>query len=187
MGADEARTANPKIARPVWPDTRRTPYYATNPVLSGAVISYPNTRAIRVVVVAMSIVMDVVGVIIKPVTDLISEFITDKDKAAELAYKVSILASEQAHEQVMGQIDVNKEEAKSGSLFVSGWRPAAGWCCVLGMAMNFLITPLLGPLIEAMNPDIKMIPLDLSVMLPVLLGMLGLTAARSIDKKNGVA
>ncbi len=133
-----------------------------------------------------SIVMDVVGVIIKPVTDLISEFITDKDKAAELAYKVSILASEQAHEQVMGQIEVNKAEASSGSLFVAGWRPAAGWVCVLGLAMNFLITPIFGPMLEAYT-KVQMVPLDLSVMLPVLLGMLGLTVARSVDKKNGVA
>jgi len=134
----------------------------------------------------MSIVPDIVGLIIKPVTDLISEFIVDKDKAAELAYKVSILATEEAHAQVMGQLEINKTEAASGSLFVAGWRPAAGWCCVLGMAMNFLITPIFGPMLEAYT-DVKMVPLDLSVMLPVLLGMLGLTAARSIDKKNGVA
>jgi len=55
------------------------------------------------------------------------------------------------------------------------------------MAMNFLITPLFGPIISAAFPEVQMVPLDLSVMLPVLLGMLGLTAARSIDKKNGVA
>jgi Holin of 3TMs, for gene-transfer release len=134
----------------------------------------------------MSIVMDVVGVIIKPVTDLISEFIVDKDKAAELAYKVSILASEQAHTQVMGQIEVNKVEAANNSMFVAGWRPAAGWCCVAGMAINFLIVPLFGPLLEAYT-KVNLEPLDLSVMLPVLLGMLGLTVARSVDKRNGVA
>jgi len=135
----------------------------------------------------VNVVTDIVGLIIKPVTDLISEYITDSDKASELAYKVSILASEQAHAQTMGQLEINKVEAASSSLFTSGWRPAAGWCCVLGMAMNFLVTPLFGPLIVAAFPEVKMVPLDLSVMLPVLLGMLGLTAARSIDKKNGVA
>lgn len=134
----------------------------------------------------MNIVTDIVSVIIKPVTDLISEFISDKDKAAELAYKVSILASEQAHEQTMGQILTNTEEAKSGSLFVGGWRPAAGWCCVMGMATNFLITPIFGPLLRAYT-QVDLQPLDLSVMMPVLIGMLGLTAARTVDKIKGVA
>jgi len=139
-----------------------------------------------VVGTAVNLVTDIVGLIIKPVTDLISEFITDKDKAADLAYKVSILASEQAHAQVMGQIEVNKAEAASGSLFVAGWRPAAGWCCVSGMAINFLVIPIFGPALEAYT-QVSMEPLDLSVMMPVLVGMLGLTAARSLDKIKGVA
>jgi len=128
----------------------------------------------------------VVGGIIGPIKDLISEFIVDKDKQNETAAQIAILAATQAHEQILGQLEINKVEAGSGSLFVSGWRPAAGWCCVLGMAMNFLITPIFGPMLEAYT-DVKMVPLDLSVMLPVLLGMLGLTVARSVDKKNGVA
>jgi len=135
----------------------------------------------------MSMVQDIVMGLAKPLTDLVSEYIIDKDKAAELSHKVAVMAAEHAHAEVMAQVQTNTEEAKSGSLFVAGWRPAAGWTCVLGMAMNFLVTPLFGPIISAAFPEVQMVPLDLSVMLPVLLGMLGLTAARSIDKKNGVA
>lgn len=134
----------------------------------------------------MNPITDIISIVVKPITDLIGKFIPDADKAAQLAYEVSTLAVTQAHEEIMAQMDVNKQEAASGSLFVAGWRPAAGWCCVLGMAMNFLITPIFGPMLEAYT-DIKMVPLDLSVMLPVLLGMLGLTAARSLDKIKGVA
>jgi len=134
----------------------------------------------------VNVVTDIVGLIIKPVTDLISEFITDKDKAADLAYKVSILASEQAHAQTMGQLEINKVEAGSASLFTSGWRPAAGWCCVIGMAVNFLIVPMAGPTLRAYTV-VDLQPLDLSTMMPVLLGMLGLTAARTVDKIRGVA
>jgi hypothetical protein len=132
------------------------------------------------------IVASIVEGLISPVTGLISEFITDKDKQAEISYKIAVMAGEQAHDEVMGQIETNKLEAASSSLFVAGWRPAAGWCCVSGMATNFLIIPLFGPMLEAYT-KVNMEPLDLTVMLPVLLGMLGLTAARSIDKKNGVA
>jgi Tfp pilus assembly protein PilX len=135
----------------------------------------------------MSMVQDIVMGLAKPLTDLVSEYIIDKDKANELAHKVAVMAAEHAHAEVLAQVEVNKAEASSSSWFASSWRPAAGWCCVLGMAMNFLVTPLFGPLISAAFPEVQMVTLDLSVMMPVLLGMLGLTAARSIDKKNGVA
>lgn len=134
----------------------------------------------------MNPLSDIMQGLIKPVTELVSEFIVDKDKAQELAHKIAIIAGERAHTEVMGQIGVNAVEAANPSVFVSGWRPAAGWGCVFGLYVNFLVIPLAGPVLKAYT-KIEMVPLDLSVMLPLLLGMLGLTAARSIDKNNGVA
>src|SRR5437867_1952417 len=43
----------------------------------------------------------------------------------------------------VAQIDVNKTEAASSKFFVSGWRPAVGWVCVLGLAYTFLLRPLI--------------------------------------------
>lgn len=128
----------------------------------------------------------VLGSLIQPVTDLISEAITDKDKAAEIAYKVSTLAATQAHEEVMGQLAVNKAEAESGSMFVGGWRPAVGWVCVAALALNFIVTPMFGPVIEAYT-SIIMAPLQTGEMMPILLGMLGLGGMRTFEKKHGVA
>jgi hypothetical protein len=128
----------------------------------------------------------IVGALIAPVTSLISEAIEDKDKVNEIAYKVATLAGEQAHAEVLAQLAVNKAEAESGSLFVGGWRPATGWVCVLAMALNFILTPMLGPVIEAYTP-VVMAPLAMGEMMPILLGMLGLTAARTYEKQQGVA
>jgi len=128
----------------------------------------------------------IVGALIAPVTSLISEAIEDKDKVNEIAYKVATLAGEQAHAEVLAQLAVNKAEAESGSLFVGGWRPATGWVCVLAMALNFILTPMLGPVIEAYTP-VVMAPLAMGEMMPILLGMLGLTAARTYGKQQGVA
>jgi Holin of 3TMs, for gene-transfer release len=134
----------------------------------------------------VSIFKDIVAGLAEPVTDLISEAITDKDKAAELAHQITTMIANNAHAQVIGQLAINKAEAESESLFKGGWRPAAGWCCVAGMAINFLVIPLFGPILDAYT-KMNMEPLDLTVMLPVLLGMLGLGGLRTIDKKNGVA
>jgi len=129
---------------------------------------------------------DIVSGLISPVTSLISEFIEDKDKAAEIAFRVSTMAATQAHEQTLAQLNVNKAEAESGSLFVGGWRPAVGWVCVAAMALNFVVSPVFGPMIEAYT-TVNMAPLDLSEMMPILLGMLGLGAMRTVEKRQGVA
>ena len=134
----------------------------------------------------MNPITSILSSLIEPVTGLISEFVVDKDKAAEIAYRISTLAAKQAHNEVIAQIEVNKAEAQSGSLFVGGWRPAVGWVCVFAMAVNFILTPMLGPVIEAYT-DVVMAPLAMSEMMPILLGMLGLTAARTVEKRSGVA
>lgn len=121
-------------------------------------------------------------ILIGPITDLIGKFIPDKDKAAQLAHEIASLAEKQSHEINLAQIDVNKEEAKSSSLFKGGWRPATGWTCVVALFNNFVIVPYVEAFTEL---DIPI--LDWNVMAPILLGMLGLTAARSYEKAKGVA
>jgi hypothetical protein len=129
----------------------------------------------------MSAITDVVNGLVAPVADLISEFVEDKDKANEIAYLISTMAATQAHEQTLAQIDVNKAEAQSGSLFKGGWRPAIGWVCGLALFNNFIVVP------YAIAFGLEMPTLSMGELMPVLLGMLGLTAARTIEKGKGVA
>lgn len=94
--------------------------------------------------------------------------------------------------QMQGQVDLNKIDAASGSLFKSGWRPAVGWICVAGLAITFLVKPLLpwacqvGALMvgaESVVPPIPDIPMaDLLVLLG---GLLGLGTMRSVEKVKG--
>jgi len=128
----------------------------------------------------MNIVGDIAKSLIEPVTGLISEFITDKDKAAELAHKVSTMAAVQAHENRLAQIDVNKREADSKSLFKGGWRPAVGWTCGLALFNNYLIVP------YAIALGVAVPSLDLGELMPVLMGMLGLGYLRTDEKKAGI-
>ena len=113
--------------------------------------------------------------LINPVAGLLDKFIPDKDQAASLAHEIATMSEKHAQELSLAQLAVNKEEAK-GNWFQSSWRPAVAWICVLGMAVNFLISPLLSPL------GIDVPQADTSVMMPVLMGMLGLGGMRSIEK-----
>ena len=134
----------------------------------------------------MSIITSIVGSLVDPVSDLLSEFIVDKDKQADIAYKIATMAEQNAHAQVIAQLEINKAEASSESLFKGGWRPACGWLTVFALGINYVVIPMGGPIVEAYTPII-MQPLDMTVMLPLLMGMLGLTGARTLEKTKGVA
>ena len=126
-------------------------------------------------------------VLIGPVTGLLDKFIEDKDQKARLAHEIATLAERQAHEIATAQIAVNKEEAASKSMFVSGWRPAVGWVCTIGLATNYLFVPICNFILTINKHPITIPPLDLSEMMPVLLGMLGLGGLRTYEKTKDVA
>jgi hypothetical protein len=137
--------------------------------------------------------------LIGPVTGLLDKFIQDKDQKAKLAHEVATMAQRHAQELAKAQLEVNKVEAAHKSLFVSGWRPAVGWCCVLGMMGNFMVIPFTNfvlallaievtiPLIDLLAIEVTIPLIDLETMMPVLMGMLGLGAMRSYEKTKGVS
>ena len=89
---------------------------------------------------------------------------------------------------VQGQLDINKAEAGSTSIFVSGWRPAIGWICGAACAWNWIgLKALLFGAAYLDHPLTGLAPADLSEMMPVLMGMLGLSGLRTIEKLNGRA
>lgn len=125
--------------------------------------------------------------LIGPVTDLLDKFIEDKDQKNSLAHQIATMSQRHAQELAKGQIEVNKVEAASSSMFVSGWRPAVGWVCVLGMAGNFIIIPISNLILAIIDSTIIIPLIDTSTMMPVLMGMLGLGAMRSVEKIRGVS
>lgn len=88
---------------------------------------------------------------------------------------------------VQGQLQVNAAEAANKSVFVSGARPFIMWVCGVGCAWNWVGLPVakLGLALAGMPIDIS--PADLSEMMPLLLGMLGLGGLRTVEKIRGVA
>jgi len=124
--------------------------------------------------------------LIAPVSGLLDKFIEDKDKKNALAHEIATMAEKHAQELAKAQIEVNKTEAAHKSLFVAGWRPAVGWVCVMGMASNFLVIPVANFALAMASSTIVVPILDLTQMMPVLMGMLGLGAMRTMEKTKGV-
>ena len=88
---------------------------------------------------------------------------------------------------VQGQLDINRAEAANPKVFVSGWRPWIGWVCGMAFAWNWIGLPVAKVILDLYGHSIMVSPADLSEMMPVLLGMLGLGGLRTYEKVNGVA
>ena len=113
--------------------------------------------------------------LIAPATKLLGKFIQDKDKKAELAHKLATMADEHAQQLALAQIKLNTEEAQ-GNWFQSSWRPLIGWISGLSLAINYLISPICAGF------GVVIPQADMTVMMPLLLGMLGIGGMRSFDK-----
>ena len=111
----------------------------------------------------------------------------DPAQAAQAKFELFKMQQSGDLAQMAGQMQTNSEEAKSPSLFVSGWRPFIGWVCGVSCAWNWVGIGLASTLCELLGKNITLSPASLTDMLPILMGMLGLGAYRTIEKINGVA
>lgn len=117
--------------------------------------------------------------LIAPITGLLDKWIPDADTKQEIAFELATMSERHAQELSVAQIKLNTAEAK-GNWFQSSWRPATGWVCVLGFAVNFLVSPI------AAGFSVVIPQADTSVMMPVLMGLLGLGGMRSFERAKGI-
>jgi hypothetical protein len=92
-------------------------------------------------------------------------------------------AADQA--QTMAQIEVNKTEAASGSVFVAGWRPFIGWTCGAALAYQYVGAPLASFCMGVAGLDVPPLPRLDDGLWQLVAGMLGLGAMRSYEKVQG--
>ena len=95
--------------------------------------------------------MDITGIgaATTAVKDIVGMFFPDKteQEKQQIAFTLAVIQT---------QTDTNKEEAKSPSVFVSGWRPFIGWVCgaactfkfILYLRFHFLIIGLKNPFVK---------------------------------------
>jgi hypothetical protein len=125
--------------------------------------------------------------IIGAVVPLLDKFIPDAGEKQKLAHEIATMAQKMAHESALAQIDVNKEEAKSSSVFVSGWRPFVGWTCGLALAYHFILQPMLTLILAISGITVDLPEFDMGTLMTVLMGMLGLGGLRTFEKTKNIA
>lgn len=83
------------------------------------------------------------------------------------------------------QTKINEIEAQSASMFVAGWRPAAGWICMGGLGFEYLLRPLAQWCLSIAKVAVTLPGLDMNLMFPLLGALLGLGTLRGIEKIKG--
>ena len=128
-----------------------------------------------------------ISALIGPVTGLLDKFMPDADEKARIAHELATMGEKHAQQLALAQIEVNKAEAASGSIFKGGWRPAVGWVCASAFAYHFVLQPILLFVVALTGTELPTLPeFDMSTLLPVLGGMLGIGGLRSYEKKQGL-
>ena len=125
--------------------------------------------------------------LIGPVTGLLDKFIEDKDQKAKLAHEIATKSEKHAQQIALAQIEVNKAEAQSGSLFKGGWRPAVGWICAIAFGYHFILKDLIMFICGVAGLELPDLPeFDMGTLLTVLGGMLGIGGLRTYEKQKGL-
>ena len=129
-----------------------------------------------------------IGSIIEAVGGVIGDLVTtDKERLSAEIELSKVDAS-----LLIGQMEVNKVEAASESLFVAGWRPACGWIGAAAMGYQFLLYPMLvwlwaymqslGWIVVSLSPPPM---LETDALWVILTGMMGIAGARTFEKVRG--
>lgn len=110
-----------------------------------------------------------------------------KLRAMELAQRGELAVLDADMRLALGQLEVNRAEAQT-DMFRGGWRPATGWCCVFGLAYQFLAQPLLPWFAAVLGFAVPPLPaIDNDTLMVLLTGMLGLGGLRTFERVKGKA
>tara|TARA_A100001035_G_C27739362_1_gene480749 strand:+ start:941 stop:1342 length:402 start_codon:yes stop_codon:yes gene_type:complete len=115
--------------------------------------------------------------------NVLDKFVADKDLKQKLEHELQM----ELQKANIAQIQVNQEQAKHSSLFVSGARPAIMWVCCLGLLWSFFIAPIMNWFLFIYDSSIPLPEINTEGLLTLTLSLLGLGGFRSYEKMKGVA
>lgn len=130
------------------------------------------------------------GNVLGSIKDLVKEFhMSEADKAAlQLALEDREIAIRNAFMSAdKDQVELNKVEAASQSVFVAGWRPFIGWVCGVSLAYVWIARDWIAWIMVATGSTLPPPPMVMQdSILELTLGMLGMAGLRSWEKYKGV-
>jgi hypothetical protein len=122
------------------------------------------------------------------VTDVVGRFLpADPEKKAAAEREIKSALQTHLAQVDLAQLGINKTEAAHRSMFVAGWRPFIGWTCGVALAYSYVLQPIMVFALAQSGYLMELPRMDLTELMPVLMGILGLGSMRSWEKVKGVA
>ena len=121
--------------------------------------------------------------VIKSADSLVDNAFTSDEERKELENELVKTEADFLSKINKSQSRVNQTEAKSGSLYLAGWRPAIGWIGALALFYQFILYPILLWFNVTKTPPA---PFDYSLLYSIITGMLGIAGLRTFDKVKKV-
>lgn len=119
--------------------------------------------------------------------DALQSLFPDSAEREQKRLEYALKVQETLNQLDLAQIEVNKVEAQSASLFVAGWRPFIGWVCGFAFAYSLIVQPFMAFLLAAYDHPVKELPvIDGDLLGWAMGGMLGLGTMRTVEKVKGV-
>jgi len=129
-----------------------------------------------------------IGAVLPSVMEVAGRFLPeDKEKRAAAEREIEAQLTTHLAKIDLAQLDINKTEAAHRSVFVSGWRPFIGWSCGVALCWTYVATPILHFILAQTGNLVELPALDMSEMMPVLMGLLGLGGLRTVEKIKQVS
>ena len=121
--------------------------------------------------------VDTVGKVIDSVHTSEEEKLTARNKLKELENEIN-----------SKQMDINLADAKStatgiGGIMQRSWRPLIGMSCALAIMWEYVLKQFIMFILAAFSVEHDPLPaLDMAVLMPLVLSLLGMAGIRSFDK-----
>ena len=132
---------------------------------------------------ASAVAKIVVDTLLPSLTKVIEHTVPDPTAQAEALKELE----EIRNAPLMKQMDINIAEASHPSLFVSGWRPAAGWVGVIALGYMSLGHNVIVNVLTLFGVDTSsMVEPNTEIAMFILMNLLGIGSLRTYEKIKGV-
>tara|TARA_R110001606_G_scaffold381248_1_gene542354 strand:+ start:6224 stop:6616 length:393 start_codon:yes stop_codon:yes gene_type:complete len=120
--------------------------------------------------------------LIGSVSKILDKFVGDKDLNVKLNHELMMAINSID----VAQTKIALQDAKSKNWFQNSWRPACAWICVFGLAWHCVIQPIIIVITSSLDITLNLPNFEIEILMPLLMGMLGLGSMRSFERSRGV-
>ena len=126
------------------------------------------------------------GALIPLIGEVLDRVIPDKAGNEKAKREVEMALATAAMKGQLGQLEINKVEAKHRSIWVAGWRPCVGWISAGSLGFHFMVVPVVHWAGALWGFELPLPVFDMDALLYILGALLGIGGLRTYEKQAGL-